>query len=39
MIAAICISVIDHIMVINGFKEGEGSYHSEKYILEGGGIK
>ncbi|MFC1542229.1 carbohydrate kinase family protein [Candidatus Latescibacterota bacterium] len=38
MIAAIGISVVDHIMVVNGFNDREGSYHTEKYIIEGGGM-
>lgn len=38
MVAAIGISVVDHIMVVNGFSGKEGSYHSERYIIEGGGM-
>ncbi|MFC1651112.1 carbohydrate kinase family protein [Candidatus Latescibacterota bacterium] len=38
MIAAIGISVVDHIMVVNGFNDKEGSFHAEKYIIDGGGM-
>ncbi len=38
MITAIGISVIDHIMVIDGFKVDEGSFHCEQYLIEGGGM-
>jgi sulfofructose kinase len=38
MVAAIGISVVDHIMVVNGFNDTEGSYHTEKYITCGGGM-
>jgi len=38
MIAAIGISIVDHIMIINGFNKNEGSFYSEKYIVEGGGM-
>ncbi|MBN1292559.1 MAG: hypothetical protein JXB48_12030 [Candidatus Latescibacteria bacterium] len=38
MIAAIGISVLDTIMVMDGFKSAEGSYHCEKLIIEGGGM-
>ena len=38
MIAAIGISVIDHIMVIDGFKTTEGTFHCEKYVVDGGGM-
>ncbi len=38
MISAVGISVVDHIMKINGFKNGEGSFHCEEYIVEGGGM-
>ena len=38
MIAAIGISVIDHIMIIDGFNKNEGSYYCEKYLVEGGGM-
>jgi sulfofructose kinase len=38
MIAAVGISVIDIILVMDGFREGEGSYHCEKLSTEGGGM-
>ncbi len=38
MIAAIGISVVDHIMIVNGFNKNEGSFYSEKYLIEGGGM-
>ena len=38
MIAAVGIAVIDHIMLMNGFREGEGSFHCERYICEPGGM-
>ena len=38
MIAAIGIAVIDHIMVINGFDNKEGSYQAISYHSEGGGM-
>ena len=36
MISAIGISVIDHIMVIDGFKDTEGRYKCDIYHTEGG---
>ena len=38
MIAGIGIAVLDTIMVMNGFKSGEGSFHCDKLIIEGGGM-
>ena len=38
MIAAIGIAVLDMIMVMNSFKEGEGSFYCEEFIVEGGGM-
>ena len=38
MIVAIGISVVDHIMLIDGFKKNEGTFHCENYIIEGGGM-
>jgi len=38
MISAVGISVIDHIMTLEGFKSCEGSFHCEDYIVEGGGM-
>ncbi len=38
MIVAIGISVVDHIMLIDGFKKDEGTFHCENYIIEGGGM-
>jgi len=38
LVTAIGISVMDHIMIVNGFSEKEGSYHCENYLLQGGGM-
>ncbi len=38
MIAAVGIAVVDHIMLLDGFKSGPGSYHADAYIIEGGGM-
>ncbi len=38
MIAAIGISVIDHIMVVDGFSGTEGSFHADRYLITGGGM-
>lgn len=38
MISAVGISVVDHIMFVDGFTDREGSYHCEQYIAEGGGM-
>ena len=38
MIAAIGIATVDHIMVLDGFKTGEGSFHADTYRVEGGGM-
>ncbi len=38
LIAAIGIAVIDHIMVIRGFNNHEGSFQAESYHSEGGGM-
>lgn len=38
MIAAVGISVVDIILVIDGFNEGEGSFHCDRLITEGGGM-
>ena len=38
MVAAVGISVVDIILVMDGFKEGEGSYHCDRLITEGGGM-
>ncbi len=38
MVAAIGISVVDIIMVMDGFRKGEGSYHCERLYTGGGGM-
>lgn len=38
MIAAVGISVVDVILVMDGFREGEGSFHCERLLTEGGGM-
>ena len=38
MISAIGVSVVDHIIVIDGFKGSEGSFYCENYHVEGGGM-
>ena len=38
VISAVGISVVDHIMILDGFKTGEGSFHCESYLVEGGGM-
>jgi len=38
MIAAIGIAVVDTIMLIDGFKEHEGSFHCDRIVVEGGGM-
>ncbi|MHB9027399.1 MAG: hypothetical protein ACYC9O_01380, partial [Candidatus Latescibacterota bacterium] len=38
MIAAVGISVVDIILVMDGFRKGEGSYHCERLSMEGGGM-
>ncbi len=38
MITAVGISVADIILVMNGFRNGEGSYHCERLLSEGGGM-
>ena len=37
-VSAVGISVVDHIMIVDGFKRGEGSFHCEEYYTEGGGM-
>ena len=37
-VSAVGISVIDHIMTVDSFKTGEGSFHCEEYMTEGGGM-
>lgn len=38
MIVAVGISVVDIILDMNGFREGEGSFHCERMYTEGGGM-
>ena len=38
MISAIDISTFDHIMIIDGFNESEGSYLCNAYHTDGGGM-
>ncbi len=38
MITAVGISVADIILVMDGFRTGEGSYHCERMLSEGGGM-
>ena len=38
MITALGISVIDHIMVIDGFNHDDGSFFCEYYTVESGGM-
>ena len=38
MISAIGISVVDHITIIDGFKDTEGTFGTEEYMSEGGGM-
>ena len=38
MIAAVGISVVDIMLVMDGFGEGEGSFHCERLLTEGGGM-
>ena len=38
MIAAIGIAVLDILLVMDGFKEGEGSFYCDELIVEGGGM-
>jgi sulfofructose kinase len=38
MISAVGISTVDIILLMNGFKGQEGSYHCERMITEGGGM-
>ena len=38
MIAAMGISVMDIILVLDGFREGEGSFHCSRLLTEGGGM-
>lgn len=38
IISAVGITVVDHIMIVDGFPVTEGSYHCDRYIVEGGGM-
>jgi sulfofructose kinase len=38
MIVAVGISTVDILLVMDGFKEGEGSFHCERMVTEGGGM-
>ena len=38
MISAVGISVVDHIMIMDGFRTGEGSFHCERYYRRTGGM-
>ena len=38
MIAAVGIAVLDNIVVIDGFKTGEGSFHCDSFTITGGGM-
>ncbi len=38
MIAAVGISVVDILLVMDGFRTGEGSFHGERMYTEGGGM-
>ena len=38
MISAIGIATVDHIVVIDGFHDHEGSYWADAYRVEGGGM-
>ena len=38
MISAVGVSVVDHITILDGFKNSEGTYGTEKYFTEGGGM-
>lgn len=38
VVTAVGISVVDHIMIVDGFVSAEGSFHCERYMVEGGGM-
>ncbi len=38
MIAGVGISVVDILLLMDGFREGEGSFHGERMFTEGGGM-
>lgn len=38
MISAVGITVMDHIMILDGFKDSEGTFHCGKYLTDGVGM-